>query len=364
MSIEAGARRPAQPNPQLDAVVAAVQRNCDLSDAVHAQDLSLCTYLLELREFFRWHRALPLSAAPDRAEVARWIAEREDLWRSLDDEACEGFVALPLVEPVAPFDEERANEQLVASGVVYGAGIGRFGRHEFFLAEPLEQTVREGVRITVTGRELARTMSPSIGTSRGAHIVVRSDVLRRWLWTRVEQARRGAAGDAFAQSLAAHGSDDASAVHAMVVSQTEATILHELGELEAGRLLGEDWERMLAALENRRTELVVRAVRDLLADFRRTLPALLERDHRPSLHFWFSNLQGMRRQLAPTLRGAYEAWVAGDASALATAIDHGQAHWLRIARSLLEAWRGGGCAALDALSDGISGVVRSEPRPA
>jgi hypothetical protein len=265
---------------------------------------------------------------------------------------------------VAPFDEDRANEALAASGLVYGAGIGRFGRHEFFLAEPLEQAVRDGVRITVTGREFARTMSPSIGTSRGKRIVVRSDVLRRWLWTRVEQARRSTAGDAFAQSLAAHGSDDESAVQAMVVSQTEATILHELGELEAGRLLGEDWERMLASLENRRTELVVRAVRDLLADFQLTLPALLERDHRPSLHFWFSNLQGMRRQLAPTLRGAYEAWVAGDASALPAAIDHGRAHWLRTARSLLEAWRGGGTAALDVLSDRISGAVRSEPRPA
>lgn len=347
-----------------DALVAAVQRNCDLSDAAHAQELSLCTYLLELREFFRWERALPLDAAPDRAQVARWIAQREALWRSLDEAAPGGFVDLPLSPPVAPFDEAAANESIAALGLVYGAGIGRFGRHEFFLAEPLERTERDGAQVTVVGRELARTMSPSIGTSRGTRIVVRSDVLRRWLWTRVEQARRTIAGDAFAQSLAAYGGPDAAAVEAMVAAQTEATILHELGELRAARLVGEDWERMLGAVENRRTELVLRAVRDLLADFLLTLPALADRDDRPSLHFWFSNLQGMRRQLAPGLRATYDAWRRGDRAALAGAIEQGAAQWQATARSLLEAWRGGGIAALDALRDEISGAVRSEPRPA
>ncbi len=341
----------------LDALVAAVQRNCDLSDAAHAQELSLCTYLLELREFFRWHRSLPLRVAPERAEVARWIAERELLWQSLDDANCDGFVRLPIAAAaLAPFDEDRANAVLEGRGLVYGAGIGRFGRHEFFLAEPISRTVRDGARVTVTGRELARTMSPSIGTSRGDRIVVRSDVLRRWLWTRVEQARRASAGDAFGRSLAAHGDDDATAVDAMVAAQTEATILHELGETGAGRLLGADWERMLAAIGRRRTELVARAVRDLLADFLLTLPTLVERDDRPSLHFWFSNLEGMRRQLAPELRAVYAGWAAGDRAVLAAAIDEGAGRWLRTARRLLDTWRGEGLEALDALGDELSGA--------
>ena len=347
-----------------DALVAAVQRNCDLSDAAHAQELSLCTYLLELREFFRWERALPLDAAPDRAQVSRWIAQREDLWRSLDEAGSADFVQLPLSPPVAPFDEDAANESISALGLVYGAGIGRFGRHEFFLAELIQRTERDGAQVIVVGRELARTMSPSIGTSRGARIVVRSDVLRRWLWTRVEQARRANAGDAFAQSFAAYGGSDAAAVEAMVAAQTEATILHELGELRAARMLGEDWERMLGVVENRRTELVLRAVRDLLADFILTLPALMERNDLPSLHFWFSNLQGMRRQLAPGLRATYDTWQRGERSVLAVAIEQGAAHWHETARNLLDAWRSGGIAALDALSDEISGAVRSEPRPA
>ncbi|MCL4745430.1 MAG: hypothetical protein KJZ83_08450 [Burkholderiaceae bacterium] len=355
-----GAR--ARDDVDLDALVAAIQRNCDLADAAHAQELSLCVYLLELREFFRWHRSLPLRVAPERAEVARWIAERERLWESLDDPNCEGFVRLPLDQATAPFEEERANEVLARRGLVYGAGMGRFGRHEFFLAEPIARTVRDGARVTVTGRELARTMSPSIGTSRGDRIVVRSDVLRRWLWTRVEQARRASAGDAFGRSLAAHGGDDASAVDAMVDAQVEATILHELGEARAGRLLGADWERMLATIAQRRTELVARAVRDLLADCLLTLPTLLERDDRPSLHFWFSNLEGMRRQIAPDLRGVYTRWAAGDETALAAAIDEGAAHWLRTARRLLDAWRGEGLQALDALSDELSGAVRGEAR--
>jgi len=64
-------------------ILAAVQANCHLSDARHAQELSLCNYLLSMREYYRWEHDLPLDAVPPRAEVARWIAEREELWESL-----------------------------------------------------------------------------------------------------------------------------------------------------------------------------------------------------------------------------------------------------------------------------------------
>ena len=40
--------------PGLGPFIEAVQRNCHIADARHAREMTLCTYLLEMREFFRW----------------------------------------------------------------------------------------------------------------------------------------------------------------------------------------------------------------------------------------------------------------------------------------------------------------------
>jgi hypothetical protein len=51
-----------------------VQRNCDIADAQFAGNYSLCTYLLKMREFYRWERGLPFSAALDRQAVGDWVS--------------------------------------------------------------------------------------------------------------------------------------------------------------------------------------------------------------------------------------------------------------------------------------------------
>jgi hypothetical protein len=93
---------------------------------------------------------------------------------------------------------------------------------------------------------------------------------------------------------------------------------------------------MLGGLEDRRAELLARAVRDNLADCLSTLPALLERDAQASLHFWFSHLDGMRRELFPALSAAYRDWRdSGSSAALEATIGTGAMHWEHVARELL-----------------------------
>jgi hypothetical protein len=75
------------------ALVRAVQTNCDIADARHARDVSLCTYLLGMREFYRWEHQLPYGASPPRDQVGRWIAEREARWEQIADA---DFVAVPV----------------------------------------------------------------------------------------------------------------------------------------------------------------------------------------------------------------------------------------------------------------------------
>ena len=47
----------------LAGLAAAVQTNCHIADARHAADMTLCIYLLQMREFHRWERGLPFGAA-------------------------------------------------------------------------------------------------------------------------------------------------------------------------------------------------------------------------------------------------------------------------------------------------------------
>ena len=75
-------------------LVAAVQTNCHIADARHATDLSLCNFLLQMREFYRWEQGLPFGAALPRDAVGAWLAEREALWAELGDRS--SFAAEPV----------------------------------------------------------------------------------------------------------------------------------------------------------------------------------------------------------------------------------------------------------------------------
>jgi len=314
----------------------AVQMNCDIADAHHAHEATLCTYLLQMREFHCWERGLPLAAQPARQDVSRWIAEREAAWEALETAH---YAPLPLGPRLHdPFDAASLNREIGAEGMVYGAGYGRFHRPHFFLAELERSETREGMRVLVAGREHARDLSAMPAALQGDTIHVRRDALRRWLREKVDFWRSRRTTGALAQAIESWGlaAGDEAAFERTVDAEIETLILHELGEARAGCKLGTAWEEMLFGLQDRRAEILARAVRDNLADCLSTLPALIERDARASLHFWFSQLDGMRRELFPALAGAYVAWRdSGRAAALSDAIRAGAAHWERVARALL-----------------------------
>ena len=153
---------------------------------------------------------------------------------------------------------------------------------------------------------------------------------------------------AFKAALDAYGyaSDGPQAVERMAQSQAETLILHELGEARVAALFGVAWADMRAALKDRRTELHARAVRDLLADCLVTLPTLLERQADASLHFWFSNFEGLRAHLFPRLAKAYIAWCAGDGGhALHEALEQGAPHWQQVCEQVLALHQAHGAAA-------------------
>ncbi|HSN20223.1 MAG TPA: hypothetical protein VLS49_06080 [Usitatibacter sp.] len=317
-----------------EALVATVRANCHISDARHAQSLTLCNYLLAMRELYRWERGLPPGEAPRRADVLAWIGERETLWEAVDGDA---WHALPIGgEALDPFDVEAVNERLASEGLAYGAARGRFGKPHFFLGELEASEVRDGARVLHVGREYARDIDAAPAALQSSTVVVRRDAFERWLWLKAETWEAQGGGPMRAV-LEAYGfsRQREDALRRMAEEQRETLILHELGEHAAGALLGAPWETLMAATDDRRTEILLRAVRDLLADCLVALPRLLASEGAAGLHFWFATFEGPRRVLFPRLAEAHAAWSRGAGPrALQEAVAAGREHWQRVALEL------------------------------
>ena len=330
------------------ALVNAVQTNCDIADARHARDVSLCTYLLGMREFYRWEHQLPYGVSPPRDEVGRWITQREARWEDIADE---DFVAVPVAgQDFDPFDAHQVNAALAGSGLVYGAGLGRFHKPHFFLGELARDEQRGDARLLVCGCEYARDVSAIPAASQGATMIVRREALRQWLWEKAEGWNVKQQDGSLKSALLAYGFDvdPQAAIERMTNGEIETLVLHEEGELAAGRLLGNGWSAKLDGFSGKRAELLARAVRDNLADCLVTVPSLLQRGADDSLHFWFSTFDGLRRELFPRLVAAYQSTVGpgalcvpgiplrGQATAILAAAEAGRAHFAALGLRLLE----------------------------
>lgn len=321
----------------LSALIDTVQKNCTIADARHARDMTMCTFLLEMREYYRWEMEIPYGARLPKDELGDWLNAREDLWNTVEEEA---FAPIPLnAAHVDPFEADDVNRALVPQGLVYSSGLGRFRKPHFVLAELKRTEVREGVQILVAGCEYARDLIAPPAAMREGAIFLRTDAVRRMLWNKYEEWQWREKDSALGRAFAFYDfeRDIERGLDRMVDAESETMILHEIGEARAERLLGDAWNTMLGQLESRHAELLARAIRDHLADCMVTLPTLLERDALGSVHFYLANLSGLRRALFPTLQQAYERWLADrDTAALAATVRDAEAHWLKTAQALVD----------------------------
>lgn len=324
----------------IEALRAAVQANCDIADARHAADLPLCQFLLQMRELFRWQQGLGFHTVPPREAVGRWLAEREARWNRIE---AQDFGKLPLAgEAVDPFDLDHLNAQLNPAGWVYGAGWVEAGRPGFFLAELLQADPGPPA-VQHCGTELARGLFAPPAALQGGHtIVLRRDALARWLWMRWEGFALQRPTGAFATLMQARGvatdADFIAGLPGLVDLATGVLLWHEHGEAGAAAMLEPGWADLRARCTDRRLTLQLRAVRDLLADARTTLPALLDAGEPQALHFWFATFEGLRAQWCPGLQQGYDAWCRGDGdAALRAASAADGARFAALARALLAA---------------------------
>ena len=314
----------------------AVRRNCDISDARHAGDYGLCTFLLKMREYYRWENELPFSDPLTRSELGKWLQSREQHWDGIQHDA---FTPLPLARgELDPFEAAAANHDLLPEGLVYSAGYGRFQKPVFFLGKLLRAEQRAGLSILISSCEYARELAAPPAMLQGRTIFVREESVRRYLWEKIDEWQLRKQNQAMTRALASYefSAGTEAALARMTGNEAESMILHELGEAMAGEVLGDSWGEMTASLARSRTEPVVRAIRDLLADCLSTLPTLIERANLPALHFHFATFDAPRRELFPQALRAYERFSAdGDLGPLGHVVQEGKERWLAEARRLL-----------------------------
>jgi len=322
--------------PELASVV---QRNCDISDARHAGDYGLCTFLLKMREYYRWENELPFARPLPRDELGDWLKAREQAWDRIEGDA---FAPLPIAHgELDPFDAEAANHELLPRGCVYSAGYGRWRKPVFFLGRLLRVEERAGFTIVISTCEYARELAAPPAMLQGRTIFVRLESVRRFLWERIEE---------WQWASYEFVADPEAALQRMAENEMETMILHELGEAMAGELLGEAWGELALSVSRTPGEPVARAVRDLLADCLSTLPGLLERHNLPALHFYFATFDAPRRELFPQAPNAYERFLrCGDLYPLGRVVNEGKERWLECARGLLAVNPAAREAALEAL---------------
>ena len=321
---------------KLSHILSVVRMNCHISDALHATDYTLCVYLLKMREYYRWEHEIPFNASIPQEALSSWLTGREALWNTLEGIP---FESIPLSTQLHdPFEAEAINKVLNSMGYVYSSGLGRNMKPHFFLGDLEQRREHEGYTLYISGKEYARDLAAPPAMSLGRTIFIRRESLRRMLWEKIEEWRWNRPVNAMQKAIDCYDFDTApeDALEQMTNRETRSMLLHEIGEVMAGEELGSGWEELLSGMPHCKAELMMRAVRDHLADALSTLPGLLDEAEPASLHFYFANLTSLRKMLFPSLLDAYAHWEqTGRTDRLEQLTEAGRDHWMSLAQEIV-----------------------------
>ncbi len=300
----------------------------------------MCIFLLKMREYYRWEHGLSLTQEIERSEVGDWMAAREQDWERYEDLPYESLALdCGLTDP---FDADTINAELVPKGYVYSSGYGLYNKPHFFLGKLDKLETYDDIRVLISDQEYARDLVAPPAMILNNTIFLRNESLRRTIWEKIEEWQwKRDAQTPMARVLSAYANEQnlECVLNDLCRRESRNVILHELGEARAGKLLGARWEEMLAHTPRSKAELLLRSVRDHLADCLSTLPALVKNKNDVSIHFFVANLTSLRKEIFPQMMRAYESWVeTGDYEVLAQAAIEGETHWQEQAFKALDAY--------------------------
>ncbi len=322
---------------EIDQLIADVQHNCHIGDARHGTDYGLCTYLMKMREYYRWEMGFGYTQGLDKDAVGDWLSAREALWDELEQQDYRSLTVAGQAHD--PFDVEAINRGLREYQLIYSGGLVQSGRVQFFLAELLDyEQGDDGFELWIGQRELARGLYAPPAMTRERTIYLRRESLRQFLWEKYESWLWSKPDNAMGRALAFYPfSDDVeAALDQMTADEMSVVRAHEIGEYRAGQQLGSEWEELLLQVLGTPAELMLRAVRDHLADCLETLPMILQGSApEATLHTFVGNLGNMRKAIFPSLASAYEAWLEGDRQRMLELPEKAAIHWQQVAEQAL-----------------------------
>ena len=298
----------------LDRLTRQVLFNCDISDARHAGIYSVCGLAMRLRDLYKWEHRMAPWQEDDAAPVLEWIGIKEDLWESLLET---DYRRLSMgANDFEPFDTRPINAVLAERNMFYGAGYAHHLKPTFLLAAIDRQETVAGHEIRYLGREYARDLLTLPAFSQDGVVILRTEAGRMFLWDQIAYISNSGRR-ALDLALAACGLPDSRTstirryFDIVFEVQQQIHLRHEIGELEESVFDREVWQQLLADHPHTAVELLIRTLKDLLADTgpHGALTHLLKNRNTAALGFYMAFGNGITRMLTHELVCAFDAFV-------------------------------------------------------
>ena len=298
---------------RLDTLIEQVRYNCDISDARFAGHYSICGLALRLRDLFKWEHRLAPWEERDAADVLEWIGRKEQRWERLQNE---DFVPIAIDGAnYEPFDTIGINTCLAPRGLYYGAGYAQSLKPSFVLGQVDDCTHHAGLSVMQLGDELARDLLTLPALSQGANIVLRKEAARLFVWDQIfyiTPSRRPFLTYALQHAGIQDVGPASLQIHfgPLLEGLYDIFIRHEIGERNDTFFDADAWRAMIAAFSHTPIELLVRAVKDALADTGPDGPLrpIIAKRQAVALGFYLVFHDGLGKQLFPEMRAAFEAF--------------------------------------------------------
>lgn len=298
----------------LNSLTTQVIKNCQISDARHAGLYSICGLALRLRDLYKWEMELAPWVERESSEILEWIGEKEESWERLEGKDFRDIVING--EAFDLFDAAGINAMLEPHGLFYGAGYIHSMKPTFFLARIDEIGHLDGHRVYILGRELARDLVTIPALTQDGLILIRKDSGKLFFWDQIMFINKsGRQALEFALECQGLKGQDPGVLRrnldSLFAIEMERYIYHELGEIQDRDFDRVIWREMTGMFPHTPVELLIRAVKDLLADTNEKGPLMniINNRKETSLGFYVAFLDGLRRDLFPEMREAFSRFV-------------------------------------------------------
>jgi hypothetical protein len=332
---------------EVDRIAGQVRHNCDVSDAKNAGLYSICGLALRLRDLFKWEMGLPPWEEKDSPEILDWIGGREQRWEKLADDH---FSCISIQgRDFEPFDTTAINALLEPTGFYYGAGYAHGLKPTFFLARLEKKELIDGTAVVILGKELARDLLTIPALCQDHRVLLRQDSARLHLWDKMfylKKSARPALQFALAScGLETEGGDGLrQKLEAVSDVYRDNYIYHEIGEMRDKVFDRQEWREMVADYSQSPVELLVRSIKDLLADTNEhgTLQHIVAERNAAAFGLYTAFIDGLAKEIFSELTPAFQKFASsGDWQAVRSAVESGYSKARRISKHIIRLHREG-----------------------